>query len=88
MCIGVPAAERVGHIRTYSSFNLSGHALRYWEDHEQTQSVMIPDEEGRMWMHTGDEGMLDTDGYLRSQSSSSSRSCCNLADVSFQLSDA
>ena len=38
--------------------------LGYWEDGEKTNEVMIKDEEGRLWMMTGDEGSMDKDGYL------------------------
>ncbi|KAL9592588.1 MAG: hypothetical protein Q9179_006567 [Wetmoreana sp. 5 TL-2023] len=37
----------------------------YWEDPERTAEVMVRDETGRMWMHTGDEAEMDADGYLR-----------------------
>ena len=40
---------------------------RYWEDPEQTASVMKRDEDGTLWMHTGDEGIMDDEGYLRSE---------------------
>ena len=39
----------------------------YWEDEEQTKKVMKKDDEGTLWMHTGDEGIMDDDGYLRSE---------------------
>lgn len=31
-----------------------------------TASVMRPDEKGTMWMHTGDQGIMDSLGYLKS----------------------
>lgn len=42
-------------------------AARYWNDEEQTRSVMKSDKDGTLWMHTGDEGMMDEEGYLRSK---------------------
>ncbi|KAI9065584.1 acyl-CoA synthetase [Trametes sanguinea] len=46
---------------------VSGYLVQkgYWNDPEQTARVMQPDEEGRIWMHTGDEGIMDEEGYLR-----------------------
>ncbi|KAJ0322525.1 hypothetical protein COL5a_008755 [Colletotrichum fioriniae] len=43
----------------------SGFALQkgYWDDQEKTNEVMKVDENGVVWMHTGDEGLIDTDGY-------------------------
>lgn len=35
---------------------------------EQTRSAMHEDEQGVVWMHTGDEGIMDKEGYLKSQS--------------------
>lgn len=40
---------------------------RYWNDEEQTHSVMKKDEQGTLWMHTGDEGIMDEEGYLQSE---------------------
>ncbi|KAK0203997.1 hypothetical protein DFS33DRAFT_1384269 [Desarmillaria ectypa] len=38
----------------------------YWEDEAQTAQVMQKDSEGTLWMLTGDEGIIDDEGYLRS----------------------
>lgn len=40
---------------------------RYWNDEKQTHGVMKKDEQGTLWMHTGDEGIMDEEGYLRSE---------------------
>lgn len=46
---------------------VAGYLLQkgYWEDEEQTNKVMRTDEEGTQWMYTGDEGIMDEQGYLR-----------------------
>ncbi|KAF8662371.1 hypothetical protein AX16_001176 [Volvariella volvacea WC 439] len=46
---------------------VSGYLVQkgYWNDEAQTKSVMKPDEDGTVWMHTGDEGIMDEEGYLR-----------------------
>ncbi|KAL1957730.1 hypothetical protein VTO42DRAFT_5573 [Malbranchea cinnamomea] len=36
----------------------------YWGAPEQTAAVMIPDETGKVWMHTGDEASMSADGYI------------------------
>ncbi|KAF2689888.1 acetyl-CoA synthetase-like protein [Lentithecium fluviatile CBS 122367] len=35
----------------------------YWENAEKTAEVLVRDEHGEVWLHTGDEAMLDVDGY-------------------------
>ncbi|KIJ63176.1 hypothetical protein HYDPIDRAFT_113780 [Hydnomerulius pinastri MD-312] len=48
---------------------VTGYCLQkgYWEDEEQTKQVMRqdPEDESTVWMHTGDEGIMDDEGYLR-----------------------
>lgn len=35
----------------------------YWENAEKSAEVLVRDEHGEIWLHTGDEAMLDVDGY-------------------------
>lgn len=37
----------------------------YWGDPERTAEVMIPDDNGEIWMHTGDEAEMDAEGYVK-----------------------
>ncbi|KAK7683548.1 hypothetical protein QCA50_013383 [Cerrena zonata] len=45
---------------------VSGYNLQkgYWKDEDTTRKVMVKDENGTLWMHTGDEAIMDEDGYL------------------------
>ncbi|KZN90968.1 putative acyl-CoA synthetase YngI [Penicillium chrysogenum] len=45
---------------------VSGYLLmkEYWADPEKTAEVMIPDDSGKVWMHTGDEASMSPDGYI------------------------
>ena len=38
---------------------------RYWNDEEQTARATVRDADGTLWMCTGDEGILDEEGYLK-----------------------
>lgn len=38
---------------------------KYWGAPEKTAEVMLPDDTGKIWMHTGDEAEMDADGYLK-----------------------
>lgn len=35
----------------------------YWENPTKTAEVLIRDDQGELWLHTGDEAVLDVDGY-------------------------
>lgn len=45
----------------------SGYLLQhgYLKNEEKTREVMRTDDNGTMWMHTGDEGVIDEQGYCR-----------------------
>ena len=36
----------------------------YWGNPAKTNEVLVRDADGKMWMHTGDEGSMDEDGYV------------------------
>lgn len=54
-------------VNTPGELLVSGYLLQkgYWNDEKQTQSVMKKDKSGELWMHTGDEAILDEEGYLK-----------------------
>lgn len=35
----------------------------YWENPEKTAEVLVRDERGELWLRTGDEAVIDVDGY-------------------------
>jgi mevalonyl-CoA ligase len=44
---------------------IAGYQLQagYWNNSEKTAEVMVRDETGVLWLHTGDEAVFDHDGY-------------------------
>jgi len=61
-----PGTNEILPIGQRGELCVSGYLLQkgYWENEEKTREVMVKDEEGRLWMMTGDEGSMDKDGYL------------------------
>ncbi|KAJ5908134.1 hypothetical protein N7495_000816 [Penicillium taxi] len=53
-------------IETRGELAVSGYLLmkEYWNDPERTAEVMVADENGKLWMHTGDEASMSPDGYI------------------------
>ncbi|GIK00266.1 hypothetical protein Aspvir_004286 [Aspergillus viridinutans] len=53
-------------INTRGELAVSGYLLmkEYWGDPHRTAEVMIADQEGKIWMHTGDEASMSPDGYI------------------------
>ena len=54
----------VGHT---GELAVSGYLVmkEYWGARAQTAEVMISDEGGKVWMHTGDEAVMDKEGYVK-----------------------
>ena len=46
---------------------VAGYALQkgYWRNPEKTAEAMRADEDGTIWIHTGDEAVFDNEGYCR-----------------------
>lgn len=46
---------------------VSGYLVQkgYWNDPARSAEVMIKDERGKVWMHTGDEAEMDAEGYIK-----------------------
>ncbi|TRM59781.1 acetyl-CoA synthetase-like protein, partial [Schizophyllum amplum] len=54
-------------VNTPGQLIVSGYLLQkgYWKDEAQTSAVMQREADGTVWMHTGDEAIMDEEGYLR-----------------------
>ncbi|EIW77226.1 acetyl-CoA synthetase-like protein [Coniophora puteana RWD-64-598 SS2] len=57
----------VAPVNTPGELHIAGYLVHkgYWNDQEQTDKVMKRDAEGTLWMHTGDEAIMDDEGYLK-----------------------
>ena len=63
----VDKENRVLPINFRGELCVSGYLLQqgYYNNPEKTAEVMIRDEDGVLWMHTGDEATIDEYGYCR-----------------------
>lgn len=52
-------------VGTRGELCIGGYQLQagYWNNSEKTSEVMIRDEAGVLWLHTGDEAVFDEEGY-------------------------
>ena len=58
--------KRVLGVGEQGELAVSGYLVmkEYWGQPEKTNEVRRTDEEGKIWMHTGDEAAMDEDGYV------------------------
>jgi mevalonyl-CoA ligase len=56
---------RIVPIGTRGELCMAGYSLQkgYWKNLQKTDEVMVRDENGILWLHTGDEARFDADGY-------------------------
>lgn len=61
----VDASDRIVPLGTRGELCVAGWLLQkgYLKNPEKTNEIMIRDEHGVLWMHTGDEATMDSEGY-------------------------
>ncbi|KAL8687155.1 MAG: hypothetical protein Q9218_006595 [Villophora microphyllina] len=59
--------RRVLPVNSRGELAVSGYLVmkEYWDDPLRTAEVMLGDDSGKTWMHTGDEAEMDADGYVK-----------------------
>lgn len=61
----VDTEDRIVPIGVRGELCITGYQMcrGYWENPEKTAELLVRDEHGEVWLHTGDEAVLDVDGY-------------------------
>ena len=64
---GGATSETVVDVGQRGELAVSGYLVMkgYWNDGPRTAEVMRTDENGKVWMYTGDEAVMDGDGYVK-----------------------
>ncbi|KAF1849090.1 acyl-CoA synthetase/AMP-acid ligase-like protein II [Cucurbitaria berberidis CBS 394.84] len=59
--------SRILDVNQRGELAVSGYLLMkgYWDDEAKTRESLVPDEDGVLWMHTGDEASMDEEGYVK-----------------------
>ena len=50
-----------GELAVYGYLVMKG----YWGDEIKTNDLMVKDSNGKTWLHTGDEAVIDGEGYVQ-----------------------
>lgn len=60
-----PSTLRTLNVGERGELCMSGYQIHkgYWKNPEKTAETLITDEDGRVWLRTGDEAIFDSDGY-------------------------
>lgn len=61
----IDAKGRIVPQGTRGELCMAGYSLQkgYWNNPQKTAEVMVKDEQGILWLHTGDEAVFDEEGY-------------------------
>lgn len=65
--VSVSDPEKIVPVGEKGELVVSGYLVMrgYWDDEARTKEVRVVDAEGKVWMYTGDEAVMDEDGYVK-----------------------